>query len=296
MTLFLVKSNVFPLDTSKGTAMFVAFAGDLHRTMFSARYSAGIGPVVPNLHHTGSSTVNPAPNTLTTVPPPLVPAGGDSDSTSASARGSKYVCDPVKSSPAFVDVSTDNERPTAASENVGVSHRKTALDTALAPTVYAPTPPKRHDSASFPFIASDPEPRKIPPPLPGCAVFPWPYPHCWFDAIKFAPATVTSVPPDASPVGGNKTSGSCAAWNSNTTPNVVKFPGPADTSTETNPTACGGERHVAVVAVTSSPSALDASTGKKPNRHVKVGLALRSTAGTKFFPCTITEVPPTLGP
>ena len=94
MTLFLVMSNVFPLETSSGTCI-VALAGDLHCTIPSPAYSAGMGPVVPNLHHTGSSTVNPAPYTFTTVPPPHVPARGSRLSTNASASGSKYVCAPA---------------------------------------------------------------------------------------------------------------------------------------------------------------------------------------------------------
>ena len=64
-------SNVFPRETSRGTpCLCVAFAGLLHRTTPSRRNAAGIGPVVPNLHQTGSSAVNPTPYTLTTVPPP----------------------------------------------------------------------------------------------------------------------------------------------------------------------------------------------------------------------------------
>ena len=139
-------SNVFPRETSRGTpCLCVAFAGLLHRTTPSRRNAAGIGPVVPNLHQTGSSAVNPTPYTLTTVPPPTVPALGSSADTSASPSGSKYVELCAKSTPPLLDASTANARSIAAAANVGVSHRSTAEDTADAPETY--TPPNRHESA-----------------------------------------------------------------------------------------------------------------------------------------------------
>ena len=90
MTLFLERSKVFPLATSSGTSLD-ALAGLLHLTVPSSAYSARMGPVVPKKHHTGSSAVNPAPLTFTTVPPPHVPALGLRLRTVASASGSKYV-------------------------------------------------------------------------------------------------------------------------------------------------------------------------------------------------------------
>mmetsp|Transcript_16673 Transcript_16673/g.41036 ORF Transcript_16673/g.41036 Transcript_16673/m.41036 type:complete len:211 (+) Transcript_16673:834-1466(+) len=181
-----------------------------------------------------------------------------------------------------------------ASENTGVSHRNTADDTAEAPTVYAL--PKRHAKASSPASGSLEDPTKMPPPLPGCAGFPCPYPNWLLEAMKFAPATVTSVPPEASPVGGNKTSGAAAAWYSNITPKVVKLPGPALTSTETKPTWCGGARHTAVAGVTWFTPVTLASTGVKPKRQLNAGCCDSMAVGTKFPPCTVTTVPPVPGP
>ena len=121
---------MFPLDTSTGILEAVAFAGLLHRTAPSLAYSAGIGPVVPNLHHTGASAVNPRPNTRTTVPPPAVPALGSSESTRGDARGSNATRDvpDEKSFPPLSETSTGSARSTALAANAGVSHRSTALE------------------------------------------------------------------------------------------------------------------------------------------------------------------------
>ena len=78
---------------------------------------------------------------------------------------------------------------------------------------------------------------------------------------------MTSVPPDARPTGGNKTSGAADAWYSNATPKDEKLPPPALISSATKPAACGGLLHVAADAVSASDPATIAGTTLEPNLH-----------------------------
>ena len=101
-------------------------------------------------------------------------------------------------------------------------------------------------------------------------------------------------------------------------PNDVKLPVPALTSTATNPIACGGERHVARFAATPRPPATDAGTTEASNRHANpkdrtLGVspatvvarasdavpprhAPPASTGTNPAPWIVTSVPPVAGP